>query len=158
DPSALTAATDERLIGQRVVGMDYRDHPRAGEIRQVFGDTFDPATWDAIPSGAGLAFIDASHSYEAVKNDTERARTRLDADAVIIWHDYSEGETAERGVGRYIREQMALCDDIFLCEGTTLAIRIPAPALRRSQARIGEFFRAGPDGGGANQGVFPWLS
>jgi predicted O-methyltransferase YrrM len=158
DFEALRAATDRRLIDQRAVGFDYADSPRAGDIRQIFGDTFDPATWETIPPGAEFAFIDASHSYEAVKNDTEKVRAKLTPGGVIVWHDYSEGETAERGVGRYIREQMAVQDDIFLCEATTLAIRVPDHVIRQGRARIADFFTTTASGGDVVSGVFPWLS
>ena len=60
-----------------------------------------------ISGNVDFAFIDASHTYEAVKADMERLEPHLGEAAVLVWHDYSEGETEERGVGKLIREKMA---------------------------------------------------
>jgi predicted O-methyltransferase YrrM len=40
-----------------------------------------------IPGGVDFCFIDAGHSYECVKNDTEKALSVLKDDGVILWHD-----------------------------------------------------------------------
>jgi predicted O-methyltransferase YrrM/SAM-dependent methyltransferase len=40
-----------------------------------------------IPDGVDLCFIDAGHSYECVKNDTEKALSVLKDDGVVLWHD-----------------------------------------------------------------------
>jgi len=157
DFTSIPAATDERLIRQHVVGLEYRDHPRKGQIHQVFGNTFDPVTWEGIPGGVDFAFIDASHSYEAVKNDSENVGRKMDESAVIVWHDFTEGDSSERGVGQFIREQMKQRDDIFLCEATTLAIRIPSLRLRESRHRISDFFKNSSSPESVGLPAFPWL-
>src|SRR5262249_40947092 len=40
-----------------------------------------------IPGGVDFCFIDAGHSYECVKNDTEKALSILKNDGVMLWHD-----------------------------------------------------------------------
>lgn len=139
----LTAASDERLIIHRKLGIQYHSHPNAHQVTQILGDSFDPQTWRQIPDRVDFAFIDASHSYEAVKNDTEKLRPKLSPHAVILWHDYSETETPERGVGRYIHELIPGDAGIFLCEETDLAFRIPAQLLRAGENNVA---RAYPDG------------
>jgi len=48
-----------------------------------------------------LIFIDADHSYKAVKNDTENSfKVLRDENSIIVWHDYSNltGEAINWGV------------------------------------------------------------
>jgi len=154
--SELQAMSDERLIIHRKVGADYLNHPKRGAVTQILGDTFDPVTWEQVPDGIDFAFIDASHSYEAVRNDTEKLWPKLGKNAVILWHDYTETVSPERGVGRYIRELMKTKEDIFLCSATDLAIRVPQPLLAEGAARVpgwhpsGDYFQRNP------LGPLPW--
>jgi hypothetical protein len=39
------------------------------------------------PGGVDFCFIDAGHSYECVKNDTEKAFSVLNHGGVVLWHD-----------------------------------------------------------------------
>ena len=157
DARDVAASSDERLIKHRQVGAEFRSHPRARHITQILGNTMDAATWQEVPEGVGFAFIDGSHSYEAVRNDTERLRTRLRSDAVILWHDYTETVSAERGVGRYLRELMAEKDNIFICPETDLAFEVPRKALLEGVERVptwhpsGDYFQRRP------HGPAPWL-
>jgi predicted O-methyltransferase YrrM len=50
----------------------------------------ESSTFDATPFAGrfDLIYVDASHSYSAVKNDTEKAFTMLKPGGVIIWDDY----------------------------------------------------------------------
>ena len=100
---------------------------------------------------------------EAVRNDTERLRSKLLPEAVILWHDYSETVSAERGVGRYLRELMATKDNIFICPETDLAFEVPRRALFEGLERVpawhpaGDYFQRRPTRAGAvaeiNRGV-----
>ena len=154
---SLTHASDERLIRTREVGWSYKRHPAASRVQQVFGDSRDPDTWRVISKDVDFAFIDASHSYEAVKADTLRLLDHLTEDAVVLWHDYSTASTSGRGVGRYLREQMRGWLGLFLVAGTSLGIRIPENALRRQAARVREYFPAEDYDARRPRGAFPWL-
>jgi hypothetical protein len=153
--SDFDGATDERLIRHRRVGLEFANHPLAANVSQILGNTFEKATWQHVPGDLDFAFIDASHSYEAVKNDTERVREKLPSSGIMVWHDYSRTDSRERGVGKFIREQMSVSKDIFICPGTSLAIRVPEDELRRGRKRIeacfpdGDYHARHPDGGAA---------
>jgi predicted O-methyltransferase YrrM len=151
------AATDERLILSRQVGINFAGHPRSGDVTQILGSSFEEATWEQIPNGIDFAFVDASHSYDAVKNDSERVFGKLRPDGVVLWHDYTGNESTERGVGRYIRELMRCRDDIFVCSETELAIRVPATILAAAGHRVAGFFPAGDFHQRFPAGVAPWL-
>lgn len=158
EADALTAATDERLIVHRKVGIDYLSHPRRSQVEQIYGDSFSPDSWKKMPEGVEFAFIDASHSYEAVKNDTEWIFKKMVPNAILLWHDYSEDETAERGVGKYIRELMKTRDDVFLIADTDLAIRIPCAELQKCTDRVKQFFPNNDYHKRFPKGAVPWLS
>lgn len=53
-----------------------------------------------------LVFIDADHTYEFVRNDTEKALRMLKPGGCILWHDYRWDETAPEcaGVTRWVSE------------------------------------------------------
>jgi len=74
----------------------------AARIKEIYGDS---KTFDFQTALAGatvdLAFIDGSHSYEYVRNDTERIIPLLSRTSVIIWHDYCRSWP---GVVRYLNE------------------------------------------------------
>ncbi len=129
DFSNIPGVTDMQMIALRAPSQGYEKHARARNVKQVLGNTFDPSLWARIPEGIEFAFIDASHSYEAVKNDTEWVHRKAVKDAVLVWHDYMANAAPENGVGRFIREQMRDYNDIFVCSDTTMAIRIPTRFL-----------------------------
>ena len=62
---AERAFVDKAVSGARFHGTD-----AARKITQVFGDS---ATFDFTPFDAELVFVDGSHAYEYVLNDSERA-------------------------------------------------------------------------------------
>ena len=154
----VQAASDDRLIRHRVIGEEYLLSENKAQVEQVLGNTFDEATWSQIPEGVEFAFVDASHSYEAVRNDTERLWPRLSPNAVVLWHDYTENVTAERGVGKYLRELMRTQRDLFICPGTDLGFRIPAQILAANLKHVGDWFPAGDYRRRYPGGPAPWLT
>ena len=154
--SDLQAMSDERLIVHRKVGADYLDHPKREAVTQILGDTFNAQTWEQVPEGIDFAFIDASHSYEAVRNDTEKLWPKLAENAVVLWHDYTESVTPERGVGKYIRELMQTKPDLFICAATDLAIRIPQRLLIEGAARVPGWYPTGDYSRRHPLGPLPW--
>jgi predicted O-methyltransferase YrrM len=80
----------------------------------------DSATFDESPymGAIDLVFVDGAHSYEYVKNDTEKGWKMLRPGGVLAWHDCV---ASHRDVVRYIKE----CPyDASLVKGTALAFAI----------------------------------
>jgi predicted O-methyltransferase YrrM len=78
-PEDLSAAED---IGSVFVGSD-REH----KINQILCDSHK---FDIEPyrNKMDLIFVDGDHTYEGVKNDTEKAFQMLAPGGIIIWDDY----------------------------------------------------------------------
>jgi len=71
-----------------------------------------------------LVFIDASHTENAVRRDTECVLPFLADEAVILWHDY-ESSNLSHGVDKYLDELSRSSEwPIHIIEYTTLAIQI----------------------------------
>ena len=76
----------------------------------------------AIGGPFNFIFIDADHSYEGVKRDTELATNVLCASGgIIAWHDYHHGLP---GVVRYINELNNVNNRIIHVDGTRIAFSL----------------------------------
>jgi Predicted O-methyltransferase len=75
------------LDRSETVGSAYRNTEHNSKIRQLYGDS---KTFDYAPflGGVDLIFIDADHTYDGVKADTETAFELLRPGGVIVWDDY----------------------------------------------------------------------
>jgi len=82
------------------IGMYIARSPDRDRITQIFADsrTFDTAPYR---ESMNYIFIDGDHSYEGVKNDTEKALQLLKPGGVIVWHDYA---AKSPGVLKYLAE------------------------------------------------------
>lgn len=79
---------DKSAPGARLAG------PAAKKVRQLMGDS---AAFDFTPYPSDLVFVDGSHAYEYVLNDSRRALELLrDGRGMIVWHDYGEWEGVTR--------------------------------------------------------------
>jgi hypothetical protein len=112
----------------------YVDKPRSGarlagreaarKVEQLFGDS---ATFDFAPYRAQFVFVDGSHAYEYVLNDSERAmQVTAGAPATIVWHDYGAWEGVTRALNE-LRERDPRFGGLQWVEGTTLAV-LSSPA------------------------------
>ena len=64
---------DFHLIARRKVGSAFHADPSITNVVQHFGDT---ASWDFRPAAeAAFFFIDGSHTYEYIRNDTRKSCT-----------------------------------------------------------------------------------
>jgi predicted O-methyltransferase YrrM len=62
--------------------------PPSDRVRQILTDS---KKWDGVlDRKVQFAFIDADHSYEGIRNDTEKTIPLLDRYACICWHDALE--------------------------------------------------------------------
>lgn len=95
DGAIPEAITDRELAATRTREF-IPDSPRV-KLRLV-----DTKAWDGtLESKVQFAFIDGDHSYEGVRNDTEKAMRQLDEDGCICWHDCL-GRDYGYGVHRYL--------------------------------------------------------
>jgi len=101
------------------IGMYIKDSPDRDRINQIFSDsrTFDTQPYRQLMD---YIFIDADHSYEGVKNDTEKALQLLKPGGVIVWHDYA---AKSPGVLDYIAE-FSQQRPLFHLRKTCLAVYI----------------------------------
>lgn len=83
------------------VGLYFIKSDREDRITQLLTDSrkFDPAPYE---KKMDFIFVDGDHSYEGVKNDTEKAFKMLAPGGVILWHDY--GASSDLGLVRYFVE------------------------------------------------------
>jgi Methyltransferase domain len=64
--------------------------PKSDRVRQILVNS---QKWDGIlDRKVQFAFIDADHSYEGIRNDTEKTLPNLDSSACICWHDSLESD------------------------------------------------------------------
>jgi hypothetical protein len=91
--SATALKLDERdvcLVDKDQPGIRFRNTRESKKIVQLLGDT---GTFDFSPyeNTMDLVFIDASHAYDYVLNDTRIALKLLrQGKGVILWHDYGD--------------------------------------------------------------------
>jgi predicted O-methyltransferase YrrM len=71
----------------RHVGCYFENRPEAARITMLRQNsfTFDP---DLYRQSMQFIWVDGDHSYEGVKNDTEKAFDMLAPGGVIMWHDF----------------------------------------------------------------------
>jgi predicted O-methyltransferase YrrM len=81
-------------------GAFYRNSAYAPKIDQLWADS---AEFDEKPlrGQIDLAFIDGSHSYDYVKNDTNKVMEMMAPNGIILWHDY---HPQYPDVARYLEE------------------------------------------------------
>jgi predicted O-methyltransferase YrrM len=88
----------KKRSGERFLG-----HPLRSKIVQVFGDS---ATFDFTPysNEIDLVFIDGSHAYEYVVNDTIKALELVRPGGIILWHDYTNWEGVRRALNEFVQK------------------------------------------------------
>lgn len=79
--------SDVQYVTAEGTGQRFKNTSWASQITQLFGDS---AKLDFSPyfGTASIVFIDGSHSYDYVKNDSHVALRLLKRPGVIVWHDY----------------------------------------------------------------------
>jgi predicted O-methyltransferase YrrM len=90
-------------------------------IRCLYGDSLSVNFSDLIGGQkADLIFIDAGHSYQCVKNDSDKSFSVLNKGGVIVWHDYGASWPA---VYRYL-EELSETKTLRNIEGTELVVYV----------------------------------
>jgi hypothetical protein len=112
----LPARGWDRTIDDRVIGELYRRSAHADRITQILCDS---RALDTTPYAGRMdfVFIDASHDYESVVNDTKKAMEMVSEDGVVAWHDYASDYP---GVFGHLHELGRQCE-VFWIVGTRVA-------------------------------------
>jgi predicted O-methyltransferase YrrM len=101
----LDLAAGQHVEGSSDLGFQGVAHrpflPRVGRVRLVQTDS---RHWQPDVDQVDLCFIDAGHTYECVKSDTEKVLAVISPRGVILWHD-ATWRRSGYGVNRYLREK-----------------------------------------------------
>ena len=109
--------TDPAIFERWDRGITFHGTPEEDRIHQLFGDS---ATFDFSPyhGTIDVVYIDGSHSYTYVKNDTEAALKLLRPGGVIVWDDFMYP-----GVFTYLNEvSISLDGRLSFVNGTRMAV------------------------------------
>ena len=124
DTTDLPIVFDDRaLIEKQRSGGRFEGTNYDSIITQLYGDS---AGFDFSPylSGMDFIFIDGSHSYEYVLNDSKKALSLLrDGRGIILWHDYDGFEGVTRGLNELYGRDKDF-NDLRHIAGTSLAYLI----------------------------------
>jgi predicted O-methyltransferase YrrM len=117
DTSAYIS-TDAELVKTRRPAEFIDRYAVGAQCRQVLCDSknFDP--WPHAGT-VELAFIDGAHTYDYVRNDTEKAAVMMAERGLVFWHDYA-GKGRFRGITDYLHE-LRTRFPVYRISGTTLA-------------------------------------
>lgn len=135
-------------------GAAYRGTEFEAKIERRVGEVSKEAFANDAPGSYDLIFLDADHSYEAVKHDTETLLPLLAPHGHFIWHDYANWGKFNRmnGVPEWLHE-LAERIPVANVSGSWLAIHSPAWATGEG---TGLFARA-CDLGANEPGSDPWV-
>jgi hypothetical protein len=105
-------------VHAETANMEFEGKPEARRIHCLYGDT---ASFDFSPFAGkvDLFFIDGSHSYEYVRNDTLKAYPCCKPGSVIAWHDY--GRLGFNGVSKWLHELRGQGKEIYRIPGGSVA-------------------------------------
>ena len=123
---SLTYADVELNLTERnQLGRQYKAHPLAARVRQIYGDSA-ALDWAALGGPFDLVFIDGCHSEAYVRSDTQNALIHLAPGGVIVWHDYGMIPEVSGVVDQFAREATTM--KVHALEGTRLAIALTEEA------------------------------
>jgi predicted O-methyltransferase YrrM len=125
-------ASERQYADKEASGTRFAGSAEAARITQLYGDsaTFDYAPYEGTMD---LVFIDASHAYEYVLNDSLRAlRLLRPSGGVVLWHDYGRWDGVTRALNA-LRRLEPRCATLRWIAGTTLALLRVPPAGDRLQ-------------------------
>lgn len=135
DPNARDTHVHGMGVGlsQFDVGCLFRGTRYESMIEQRFANTVQFQDRDLL-AAADLVFVDADHTYEFAKRDTQTAMTFVKNSGTILWHDYTwEPANPECvGVTRTVNEfweEFGSCSQIA---GTRFALYTPSLAKPQS--------------------------
>jgi Methyltransferase domain len=126
-----TTLGDDRFVGNSMKhDRVFEGRGEASRIHPLYGDS---ATFDFSPFHRTIDFffIDGSHSYEYVRNDTLKALDSCHAGSVIAWHDY--GRRGINGVSRWLHKFSKSFFQLYRIPNGSLAFGV-VPARREKES------------------------
>jgi predicted O-methyltransferase YrrM len=110
-----------RYADKATSGGRYRGTDAESRVVQLYGDSgsFD---FTAYYGNVDLVFVDASHTFDYVVNDSLLALRMLrPSGGTIIWHDYSRWDGVTRALNQLYTKHPSF-SDLRQISGTTLAV------------------------------------
>ena len=101
------------------IGNFIKKSSRQHQIKQIFCDSKSLLT-ESYSNLMDYIFIDADHTYDSVKNDTEKAFEMLAPGGMIIWHDFAPKSP---GVYQFLYE-LSRQRSLFRIKNTCLVLYI----------------------------------
>lgn len=119
----LRDSTSSRLHESGEKPRRFVGAPCEPRIRQIYGDSLH-MDFSSFCEGrpVDLAFIDAGHSYECVRNDTEKTLPLMAPGGLMIWHDFAYNCA---GVFNYLNELAGMLPIANLSASSLVVYRIP---------------------------------
>jgi len=108
---------DKKKSGEKIDCSAYKN-----KIVQLYGDS---ASFDfkSFYNSMDFIFIDGSHAYNYVVNDTKHALKMLrNGKGVILWHDYNSWKGVNRALNELYKDGGTLFRNMQRISGTSLAI------------------------------------
>lgn len=118
--AAQIHAHEAQFVDKGDSGSRYRGTAAEKKITQLYGDSgsFDFTPWYGE---IDMVFVDASHTYEHVMNDSLHALGMLrEGHGTIVWHDYSRWDGVTAALNDLCRLHPSF-KELKWIEGTTLA-------------------------------------
>ena len=121
--SALDVAN--ALQESRFSRFRYTGTPEEARVTQLFGDskTFDESEF---VNACDLVFVDGSHAYSYVQNDTRKALRMVRPGGMVLWHDYDGARRHATGVFQALNELSREVPLVHVAGTTLVAYRRPA--------------------------------
>ncbi len=118
----LILDSEKKYIEKDSSGEKFKGSHSKNKIIQLYGDS---ATFDFSPfyNTIDLVFIDGSHSYKYVINDSLKAYSMVRNGGIIIWHDYSHqgGWTDVNKALKYLQQNEKRFSSLSHVNKTTFA-------------------------------------
>jgi len=110
---------DKEVSGELFLNKSTAEFPEKNKITQLLGDS---GKFDFSPyyNSIDFVFIDGSHDYEYVLNDSEVALKLLrEGKGVILWHDYRNGMEVVKAIEKFKKRHPKL--EIYHVKDTAFA-------------------------------------
>jgi protein-L-isoaspartate O-methyltransferase len=124
-------------------GAAYRNSPLAAKIERRIGDVCsDPFLTDPT-CRYDLIFLDADHTYGAVKRHTQILLPHLAHGGIFVWHDYANWGrfSKQNGVPEYLHE-LSASHPVVAVGGSWLAAYAPVWSTPKGAQRLSEAKRS----------------